>query len=52
MSGRKVPLISALFAQAYMDYPLPSKILEAIRQGDSLKGITVADCTEQDGEVW
>jgi hypothetical protein len=47
-----VPLISDLFIQAYRDNPLPNKILEAIRQGGSLKDITVAECTEQEGKVW
>ena len=45
-------LISDLFIQAYKDDPLPSKILEAIRQGASLKEITTAECTEQEGQVW
>jgi ABC-type proline/glycine betaine transport system substrate-binding protein len=49
---QKAPSISDLFAQAYMDHPMPNKILEAIRQGDSLKDITVAECTEQMGQVW
>jgi hypothetical protein len=31
---------------------LPSKILKAISQGDSLKDIAVAECTEQEGQVW
>jgi hypothetical protein len=35
-----------------MDDPLPNKILKAIRQGDSLKYITVGECTEQEGRVW
>jgi hypothetical protein len=51
MPGQEVPLISDLFAQAYMDDPLPKKILEAIRQGGSLKDITAAECTEQEGKV-
>jgi hypothetical protein len=34
-----------------MDDLLPSKILKAMRQGDSLKEITVAECTKQDGQV-
>jgi hypothetical protein len=48
----QVPLISDLFTQAYRDDPLPNKILDAIRQGGSLKDITVAECTEQEGKVW
>jgi hypothetical protein len=43
MPGQEVPLISDLFAQAYSDDPLPNKILEAIKQGGSLKDITVAE---------
>jgi len=34
-----------------MDDPLPKKILEAIRQGGSLKDITVAECTEREGKI-
>jgi hypothetical protein len=34
-----------------MDDLLPSKILKAMRQGDSWKEITVAECTKQDGQV-
>jgi len=49
---QRSPLISDLFAQAYKNDPWPSRILEAIRQGDSLKEITVAECTEQEGQVW
>ena len=52
MPGQEVPLISDLFTQAYSEDPLPNKILEAIRQRGSLKDITVAECTEQDGQVW
>jgi hypothetical protein len=52
MPDQGVPPISDLVAQAYMDDPLPEKILEAIRQGGSLKDITVAECTEQEGKVW
>jgi len=50
--AQRSPLISDLFAQAYKNDPLPSRILEAIRQGDSLKAIPVAECTEQEGQVW
>jgi len=50
--GQEVPPISDLFNQSYSDDPLPNKILEAIRQGGSLKDITVAECTEQEGQVW
>jgi hypothetical protein len=52
MPGQEVPLISNVFAQAYMEDPLPRKILEAIRQGESLKEIMVAECMERDGQVW
>jgi hypothetical protein len=52
MLEQEVPSIADLFAQAYMDDPLPKKILSAIRQGDSLQDITVAECTEQEGPVW
>jgi hypothetical protein len=43
MPDQGVPLISDLFIEAYMDDPLPNRILEAIRQGDSLKDITIAE---------
>jgi hypothetical protein len=49
---REVPSISYLCIQAYKDDPLPNKVLEAVRQGGSLKEITVAECTEQEGRVW
>jgi len=49
---REVPSISDLFIQAYKDDSLPNKALEAIRQGASLKEITIAECTEQEGQVW
>jgi hypothetical protein len=52
MPGQEVPSISNLFAQVYMEDPLPRKILEAIRQGESLKEIMVAECMEQEGQVW
>jgi hypothetical protein len=45
------PSISDLFAQAYMNDPLPSKIRKAIEQGDSLKENTVAEYTEENGQV-
>jgi len=32
--------------------PLPNKILEVIRQGDSLKDITVGEYMEQERQVW
>jgi len=49
---QRSPLIFDLFAQAYKNDPLPSRILEAICQGDSLKEITVAEYTEQERQVW
>jgi len=49
---REVPSISDLFIQAYKDDPLPNKVLEAIRKGASLKEITIAEFTEQEGQVW
>jgi hypothetical protein len=52
MPEQEVPLISDLFAEAYRDDPLPDKILEAIRQGGSLRDITVPECREQEGRVW
>jgi hypothetical protein len=52
MPGQEAPLISDLFTQEYMDNPLPKKIVEAIRQGGSLKDITVAECTKQERKVW
>jgi hypothetical protein len=51
MPEQDSPLVTDLFAQAYMDDPLPEKILEAIRQGGSLKDITVAECKEENGQV-
>jgi hypothetical protein len=50
--GQEAALISDLFVQAYMEDQLPSQILNAIRQRDSSKEITVAECTKQDGQVW
>jgi hypothetical protein len=47
-----VPSIADLFAQASRNDPIPNTILEAIREGDSLKDITVAERTEQKGQVW
>jgi len=32
--------------------PLVSEILKAVSQGDRLKDITVAECTEQEGQLW
>jgi hypothetical protein len=52
MPGQEAPSISDLFAQACGSDPLVSEILKAIRQGDSLKDITVPECTEQEGQVW
>jgi hypothetical protein len=52
MPVKEVPLISDLLTQAYMDDPLSKKILEAIRQGGSLKDITVSECTEREGKIW
>jgi hypothetical protein len=52
MSGQEASSISDLFAQAYVDDPLPNRILKAIRQGESLKDITVGECTEREGQVW
>jgi hypothetical protein len=49
MSGLEVPMICDHFTQAYMEDPLLNKILKAMRQGESLKNITVAECTEQEG---
>jgi len=45
------PLISHLLVQAYMNDPLPGKILKAIEQGDNLKEITAAECTKENGQV-
>jgi len=50
--GQESPSIADVFTQAYRDYPLPNRILEGIRQGDSVKEITVEECEEQEGEVW
>jgi hypothetical protein len=50
--GQKVPSIPDLFAQACAKDPLVNEILKAIEQGASLKEITVAECTEQEGQVW
>jgi hypothetical protein len=43
--------ISDLFDQTYQLEPLPHRILKAIWGNDSLKEITMAECTEQDGQV-
>jgi len=51
MPEQDVPSIPDLFIQSYSDDPLPNRILEAIKQGGSLKDITVAECTEQEGQV-
>ena len=48
---QEVPLISDLFIQTYMEDLLPTKILKAIRQGDRMKDITVAECTEKESQV-
>jgi hypothetical protein len=52
MSRQEASSISDLFAQAYEDDPLPNRILKAITQGDSLKDITVGQCTQREGQVW
>jgi hypothetical protein len=51
MPVQEPPLISDLLSHLYKDDPLPNKILKAISQGDSLKDITVAECTGQEGQV-
>jgi hypothetical protein len=51
ISVQEPPAISDLFAQAYIDDPLPNKILNAISQGVGLKDITITECTEQEGQV-
>jgi len=45
------PSIPDLMTEAYETDPLPGKILEAIRTNGSLKDITIAECTEQDGRI-
>jgi len=52
MPEQDVPSITDLFTQAYRDDPLIKKILEAIRQGGSLRDITVAECIEKEGQIW
>ena len=57
ISASEVPVqeplsISDLVAQAYEDDLLPKKILKVMSQRDSLRDITVAECTEQEGQVW
>jgi hypothetical protein len=52
MSRQEVPWISDLFVPACVDDTLVNEILKAIRQRDSLKDITVAECTEQEGQEW
>jgi len=37
--------------EAYETDPLPGKILQAIRTNGSLKDITIAECTEQEGRI-
>jgi hypothetical protein len=51
MPEQEAPQISNLFAQACKDDPLVNEILEAIRKRGSLRNITVAECTEQEGQV-
>jgi hypothetical protein len=48
---QEVPSISDLFAQACEKDPLVNEILQAIRQGESLREMTVAECTEQERQV-
>jgi hypothetical protein len=43
MPEQGIPSVADLFAHAYMDDPLPKRILQATRQGESLKDITVAE---------
>jgi hypothetical protein len=52
MPRQEIPTISDLFVQACANDPLMNDILKAIRQGGSLKDITVAECTEQEGQAW
>jgi len=47
---QKSPSISDPCIQAYKDDPLPNKILKAISHVYSFKDITVAQCTERDGQ--
>ena len=49
---QECPSLLNLFNWAYQEDPLPNRILKAIREGESLKEITTAECTEQDGQVW
>jgi len=51
ISDREIPSICNLFIQAYKNDPQPNTVLEAIRQGASLREITIAECTEQEGQV-
>jgi len=51
LSVQDHPSIVDLFDLEYEDDQLPNKILKAIREKDSFKEITVAECTEQDGQV-
>jgi hypothetical protein len=52
MTGQEVPSISVLFAQECVHDPLVNEILKATTQADSVKDITVAECTQQEGQVW
>jgi hypothetical protein len=52
MTGQEVPSISDLFAQECVYDPLVNEILKATTQADSVKDITVAECTEQSGQGW
>jgi len=45
------PFLFDHFHQAYLVDPLSGKLVEAIRMKNSLKEITVAECTEQDRQV-
>lgn len=38
-------------SKAYVADPLPGKIMEAIQMNSGLQGITIPECTEEDGRI-
>jgi hypothetical protein len=50
-SVQKHPLTDHLFVQPFQADPLVKKVLKAVREKDSLKEITINQCSEQDGLI-
>lgn len=51
MSPQNHTLTCALFGQANATDPQPGQMLEAEQTHCSLKGIPIAECTKQDGQI-